>query len=136
MTSKKPRKSLDDALATEFVYGRPSEPLAPVSEPPVATVPAPAPAPEPDLEPEAVSVPPSQAPSAPKGKRASRPTASNNFMTNLIQSVPQKEATVRLTVDLTETQHRRLSILCAQTGRKKAEIVRLLLNEALDGVDE
>ncbi len=132
MTSKKPRKSLDDALATEFVYGKPPEPLKPVSEPLVATVPAP----EPDLEPEAVLVPPSHAPSAPKGKRASRSTPSNNFMTNLIQSVPQKEATVRLTVDLTETQHRRLSILCAQTGRKKAEIVRMLLSEALDGVDE
>jgi len=54
----------------------------------------------------------------------------------LIQSVPQKEATVRLTVDLTETQHRKLSILCARTGRKKAEIVRMLLSEALGGTEE
>jgi len=58
------------------------------------------------------------------------------LMTQLIQSVPQKEATVRLTVDLTETQHRKLSILCARTGRKKAEIVRMLLSEALGGTEE
>ena len=49
---------------------------------------------------------------------------------------PPKETTIRFTVDLTESMHRKLSILAARTGRKKAEIVRVLLDEALQDVDE
>ena len=131
MTSRKPRKSLDDALATEFVYGKPSEPLPPAPEPPMSVA---APEPEPELK--TTVMPEPKVPSVPKAKKAARPTAANNLMTQLIQSVPQKEATVRLTVDLTETQHRKLSILCARTGRKKAEIVRMLLSEALNGIED
>jgi hypothetical protein len=47
MTSRKPRKSLDDALATEFVYGKPSEPLAAEPELPVSVA---EPEPEPELK--------------------------------------------------------------------------------------
>jgi hypothetical protein len=47
MTSRKPRKSLDDALATEFVYGKPSEPLAAEPEPPVSAAEL---EPEPEVE--------------------------------------------------------------------------------------
>ncbi len=47
-----------------------------------------------------------------------------------------KETTVRLTVDLAESMHRKLSILAARTGKKKAEIVRTLLDAALQDVDE
>ena len=43
---------------------------------------------------------------------------------------------IRLTVDLPESMHRKLSVLAAKTGRKKAEIIRLLLNEALQDVEE
>jgi len=39
---------------------------------------------------------------------------------------------IRLTIDLPKSMHRKLSVLAAKTGRKKAEIVRLLLDEALD----
>ncbi len=49
---------------------------------------------------------------------------------------PAREATIRLTVDLAESMHKKLSILAARTGKKKAEIVRMLLDEALEGVDE
>lgn len=65
MTPKKPRKSLDDSLASEFVYGNPE------------------------------------------------PTSQNE-----------------------ETMHRKLSILAARTGKKKAEIVRMLLDEALQELNE
>jgi hypothetical protein len=34
---------------------------------------------------------------------------------------PDKEATVRFTVDISETLHRKLSILVAKTGRKKVD---------------
>lgn len=50
--------------------------------------------------------------------------------------VPEKEATVRLTVDLPRSMHQKLSLLAAQTGRKKAEIVRTLLAETLAEMDE
>jgi predicted DNA-binding protein len=49
---------------------------------------------------------------------------------------PPKEATVRFTVDLPASMHRKLSILAARTGKKKAEIVRVLLDEALENVDK
>jgi predicted DNA-binding protein len=49
---------------------------------------------------------------------------------------PDKEPVVRLTVDLPESMHRRLSILCARTGKKKAEVIRMLLNEVLIDVSE
>lgn len=129
MTTKKSRKSLNDALATEFVYGKS------VESPEVPLVVEP----EPLLETEPISVPEVPEPeptSTPKAKKASRPSSQSNLMAQLIQPVPQKEATVRLTVDLTETQHRKLSILCARTGRKKAEIVRMLLAEALVNVKD
>ncbi len=50
--------------------------------------------------------------------------------------VQPKEATKRFTVDLPESMHRKLSILAARTGRTKADIVRVLLDEALKGVED
>ena len=47
-----------------------------------------------------------------------------------------KEATIRFTVDMSESMHRKLSIFAARSGKKKAEIVRFLLEEALSEVDE
>jgi len=57
-------------------------------------------------------------------------------MDKLMSAPAQKEPTVRFTVDQTETMHRKLSILAAKTGKKKAEIVRMLLDEALQEVVE
>ncbi|MEG4396632.1 hypothetical protein [Microcoleus sp. BROC3] len=34
---------------------------------------------------------------------------------------PDKEATVRFTVDMSEEEHRKLSMLAARTGRKKVD---------------
>ena len=44
---------------------------------------------------------------------------------------PEKEATVRITVDLPKSMHKSLSILAATTGKKKADIIRTLLMEVL-----
>ena len=55
---------------------------------------------------------------------------------DLFETPPKKEATVRLTVDLPESMHRKLSLLAAKTSKKKVEIVRLLLDEALADVEE
>lgn len=47
-----------------------------------------------------------------------------------------KEATIRFTVDMSESMHRKLSIFAARTGKKKAEIVRFLIEEALSEVGD
>ena len=119
MTAKK-RKPLDDALAHEFVYGSQSQETA-NSETQSET--------QPTLEQEPVpqSILPVSPISAPQ-------PAKFNLMSQLQQ--PSKEPTIRLTVDLPESMHRKLSVLAAKTSRKKVEIVRLLLDEALKDVEE
>ncbi|MDY7022171.1 MAG: hypothetical protein SWJ54_12560 [Cyanobacteriota bacterium] len=51
-------------------------------------------------------------------------------MNDRLQPV-EREATVRITVDLPESLHKRLSIYCATSGNKKAELVRVFLDEYL-----
>ncbi|KAF3890251.1 MULTISPECIES: hypothetical protein [Nostocales] len=50
--------------------------------------------------------------------------------------VAPKEPTVGLTADLAENQQRKLSIFTAKNGRKKAEIVKMLLDEALVDIED
>jgi hypothetical protein len=108
MSTKKLRRSLtnSDPVAAGFVYGESEQP---------------------PLPPEKAK--PSEPPAEPEPKEKS------SLMSRLMKS-PEKEATVRLTVDLSESMHRKLSILCAKTGRKKAEVVRMLLDEALSEVED
>ena len=101
------RKPLNDTLAEQFVYGDP-KPAQP--EPALAKT----------EEPEPKNQPPV----------LKKPT----FMEKLHQE--PKEATVRLTVDLPKSMHQRLSILAATTGQKKATIIRVLLEEKLDELQE
>lgn len=104
MTDKKQRKSLDDALAEQFVYGG------------VETTQQVEPIPETNLQ--------SSTDQPPKATLMEKLTSE------------PKERTVRLTVDLSESQHKKLSMLAAKTGRKKADIVRYLLDEALKEANE
>lgn len=126
MTAKK-RKPLDDALAHEFVYG---ESALRENLPNQETVDSDAQSEtQPILEQE--PVPESTLPIPP----ISTPQpAKFNLMSQLQQ--PSKEPTVRLTVDLPQSTHRKLSVLAAKTSRKKVEIVRLLLDEALKDIEE
>jgi|688.fasta_scaffold181117_2 hypothetical protein len=128
MSSKKPRKSLDDALANEFVFGStPPETEQPQVDNVAETISAPTTDSLSGVSlPEASAIIPTITPS---------PQPKSSIMSQL-QQVPPKEATVRLTVDLTESMHRKLSMMAARTGRKKAEIVRFLLDEALQEVEE
>jgi hypothetical protein len=118
MTAKK-RKSLDDALAREFVYGE--EQVQPEEEPVTQDQQAP------ESPPQSIVTPTPQPTVTPQPTKPS-------IMSQLEQ--PSKEPTVRLTVDLPESMHRKLSILAAKTNRKKVEIVRFLLDEALKDVQE
>jgi len=126
MNRKQTRKPLSDALAKEFVYGggegrgARDEKVSPAVTPEaIATVEISEP--EPTPEPTPVTAQPT-------------PEQPSTFMDKL-QFQP-KEGTKRFTVDLAESTHRKLSMLAARTGRTKAEIVRLLLDEALKDVQE
>lgn len=127
MNAKKSRKSLDDALAAEFVFGAAQATVLPAE-------PGQAPEPESTLEPQVEVETPLPEPQ-PAQKAIKPAPAKSNLMSKLMDT-PDKEATIRLTVDLPESMHRKLSLLSARSGRKKAVIVRMLLEEALDGVDE
>lgn len=65
------------------------------------------------------------------------PTMKDITAANFIDSIPvvTKEATVRFTVDLPESMHRNLSILAAKKGQSKADIIRMVLDEALAGIE-
>jgi hypothetical protein len=126
MTTKKPRKSLGDTLANNFVYGDnapipAAEPIAEQVEPIVETVETVADSTEPIVAAVAIAV----------ASKPISPQPTTSLMSRLMQNTPEKEATVRLTVDLPKSTHTKLSILCAQNGLKKAEVVRMLLDDAL-----
>lgn len=112
MTPKKSRKSLNDSLATEFVFGTQqvtSEKNETKDEPAVI---------EPSAEP-----------------LSSASTLKKSRIMDKLMDSPEKEPTVRFTVDMAESMHRKLSILAAKTGKKKAEIVRMLLDDALEDIE-
>ena len=131
--STKKRKPLDDALAREFVYG---ESALREGFPPQATGNPPGSQSQETANSETQSeTQPTleQQPVLPISISTPQP-AKFNLMSELQQ--PSKEPTVRLTVDLPQSTHRKLSVLAAKTSRKKVEIVRLLLDEALKDVEE
>lgn len=47
-----------------------------------------------------------------------------------------KERIIRLTVDMPESMHRALSVRAAQLGKKKAEIIRELVDVYLQAVQD
>lgn len=125
MSPRKSRKSLDDVLAQQFIYGEKTQGTAK----------------ELSLK-QTSSNPPSEHLS-PSERKADTPldvdateTTSNNSPLMDKFQTPPKEATIRFTVDLPASMHRKLSLLAARTGKKKAEIVRVLLDEALENVLE
>lgn len=119
--ARKPRKALDDTLAAGFVYGdgaaggedeRLEATSTNVDE--VNQV-------DEAIESEPVKSPPEQQ----RGSLMSR-----------LMEAPEKEPTVRITVDLPKSMHHKLSMLSARTGKKKAEIVRMLLDDVLNDVQQ
>ena len=58
-----------------------------------------------------------------------------SLLDQLLEQPEPKEPTKRFTVDMPESMHRKLSILAAKSGRKKSEIVRVLLADLLDDID-
>jgi len=127
--STKKRKPLGSAME-EFVFGT-KEAASPPTPPELVS---PAPTPTASLTPEAafpVATPPQPEASTPE------PVPIQSKEPSLMSKLqaPDKEATVRFTVDMSETLHRKLSMLAAKTGRKKVDIVRMLLEEGLNEVE-
>ena len=143
--STKKRKPLGSAME-EFVFG--TKEAVPAPTPPEEVV-SPAPTPTASLTPFALL--PASTPPTPLTLEAALPTATPpqpevsvldpvpiqskepSLMSKL--QAPDKEATVRFTVDMSESLHRKLSMLAAKTGRKKVDIVRMLLEDGLKEVD-
>ncbi|HEY9597176.1 MAG TPA: hypothetical protein V6D33_05860 [Cyanophyceae cyanobacterium] len=115
MRKRKSRKSLDDILAQQFIYGDRLQEL------------------DQGLSPKPTSSKPPLEPKADVPLGATEETPNTQPLTDKFQT-PPKEATIRFTVDLPASMHQRLSLLAARTGKRKAEIVRLLLDEVLKDV--
>lgn len=81
-------------------------------------------------------VEPIEEPAASRPAQAKPKNQRSSIVSQLLQDAPEKEATVRITVDLPESMHRKLSILCARTRKSKAEVIRVLLADVLDEVNE
>ena len=134
--STKKRKPLGSAME-EFVFGTKEKEAAP---PPTPDVVSPAPPasqaaeiPQTPITPEAtlpVAKPPQVEASTSEPVRIQ--SKGPSLMSKL--QVPDKEATVRFTVDMSESLHHKLSML-AKTGRKKVDIVRMLLEDGLKETD-
>lgn len=110
----KPRKKLTDTLAEEFVYGtsEANQKLPTLVE---------------TIETEV---------SEPQPLTAKQTTHKEKSVLSKLLETQTKEATIRFTVDMPESMHRKLSILAARSGKKKAEIVRFLLEDALSEVED
>ncbi len=67
-------------------------------------------------------------------KPVDKPSKELSLMEKL--QVEAKEGTKRFTIDLRESVHRKLSILAAKTGRSKADIIRMVLDDVLKDVEE
>jgi len=135
MTAKK-RKPLGSAME-EFVFGSQEVASPPTAPEEVASL-----APTPTASLKAETPPTTEAalpvltPSQPEAS-ASEPVpapSKESSLTHRLQA-PDKEPTVRFTVDMSESLHRKLSILAARTGRKKVDIVRMLLEDGLKEVE-
>jgi hypothetical protein len=114
--TKRQRKSLDDSLASEFVFGD-NKPEAEAATP----------------EEEVTTVESESTPIAPMPEKPVENKSKELSLMEKLQLEP-KEATKRFTIDLEESLHRDLSILAAQTGRTKADIVRMLLRDAISSL--
>ncbi|WP_377482032.1 MAG: hypothetical protein P2A85_28920 (plasmid) [Microcoleus anatoxicus] len=128
--SAKKRKPLDSVLE-EFVFGTKEAALLP----PTPEVVSPAPTASQTPETVEAALPAPTAPEFESPASESIPAQSKeSSLTHRLQA-PDKEATVRFTVDMSESLHRKLSMLAARTGRKKVDIVRMLLEDGLKEVE-
>ncbi|MEM9485006.1 MAG: plasmid partition protein ParG [Cyanobacteria bacterium P01_F01_bin.116] len=128
MSSAK-RKSLADDEAAAFVFGDASSKTTSTPKPqstsaqPTASKSAP---------PKQTTTPRSQTKTKAKAKTKGK---QGRAIDALMQSTDQ-ERQVRITVDLAASQHQALTLFCAQSGKSKAEIIRALVDDFLNEVNQ
>ncbi|MBD1893103.1 ribbon-helix-helix domain-containing protein [Coleofasciculus sp. FACHB-129] len=79
-----------------------------------------------ELEPESADEKPSSSPPVPEP---------GGLLEKLQKEESPKERPIRVSLDLSPEMHRRLTNLANRTGRKKSEVLRILLAEALAEVE-
>lgn len=60
---------------------------------------------------------------------------SSDLLSKLTQESTPRERPIRVSLDLSPEMHSKLTSLANRTGRKKAEILRVLLEQAFEGID-
>jgi len=73
-------------------------------------------------------------PSSPPSASSAQPTSSS-LRQELLGDEPATESSVRFTVDLPRSLHRRLDQLSTDSGKPKTELVRIMIRRALENVD-
>ncbi|HEY9769591.1 MAG TPA: hypothetical protein V6C71_14025 [Coleofasciculaceae cyanobacterium] len=112
--TKRQRKYLDDSLASEFVFGD-NKPEAEAATPEEVTT----------VESETTPIAP----------MSDKPVENKSKELSLMEKlqVEAKKGTKRFTIDLRKSVYRKLSILSARTGRSKADIIRMVLDDVRCG---
>lgn len=67
--------------------------------------------------------------------KSSQKKESSNLLNELIKEDTPREKPIRVSLDLTPEMHRKLTALANRTGRKKSEILRILLEQAFDEIN-
>ncbi|MGL5879200.1 MAG: CopG family transcriptional regulator [Xenococcaceae cyanobacterium] len=125
MNAKKPRKTFTDSLAKSFVYGESSPTPQHNSDITNST---------PQMANDAIATEQTKTQRADAARSESKDRKKS--IVEKLMMTTEREATVRLTVDLPESMHRQLSYLAVKSGKKKAEIVRALIDDLLQSLDE
>jgi len=73
-------------------------------------------------------------PSSPPSASSDQPT-SNSLGQELLGDEQATESSVRFTVDLPRSLHRRLDQLSTDSGKPKTELVRIMIRRALENID-
>jgi hypothetical protein len=60
---------------------------------------------------------------------------SNDLLNKLSQESAPREKPIRVSLDLTPDMHQKLTNLANRTGRKKSEILRILLEQAFEEIN-
>lgn len=70
-------------------------------------------------------------------KRAiAKPKAKQKRAIDELMQAAEQERQVRITVDLAASQHQALTIVCAKLGKSKAEIIRALVDDLLNELNQ
>ena len=72
------------------------------------------------------------APPATTKQRSPKQSAKPSAKERLMNKSTEKEATTRITIDLSQSLHKKLSLFCAENDVSKADVVRELLQDLLN----